>query len=505
MAHQEEHGLHTGGIKINRTLVLSVMLAGAFVAILNETLLNVALPPIMHHFHIDANTAQWLTTAYLLTNGVLIPVSAFLVQKFSTRSLFLVGMGLFAIGTLIAGITPNFPLLLVARVVQASGTAIILPLMMNVILAVFPVEERGAAMGMMGLVITFAPAIGPTLSGWIVGHHSWRVLFFIVLPIALLDMLFAYKSLSNVMELTNPRVDVLSVVLSTFGFGGLLYGFSAAGSNGWVSADVWVSLVVAAVSLGWFVRRQFRLSVPMLEFRVFRYGMFTLSTVITVIVFMNMFSSMLLLPLYLQNARGFSPLASGLLVLPGAIVMGIMSPITGRIFDKIGSRILAIIGSTLLSATMLFFSFLTDHTPYSTLVVAFALMMLGMSLIMMPVMTAGLNQLPQRLNPHGTAMSNTLQQAAGAIGTALLVTVMSGGTNAALAMLKGAAGVALGAKPTTKMVTLASIHGIDVAFMVSAGIAIFGLVLCLFIQRTSPAVDREEIEPDEEAQSQKYV
>lgn len=503
MAQQGEEGLRFGGVQVNRTLVLSVMLAGAFVAILNETLLNVALPPIMHHFHVDANSAQWLTTAYLLTNGVLIPVSAFLVQKFSTRSLFMVGMGLFALGTLVAGLTPDFALLLVARVIQASGAAIILPLLMNVILAVFPPEERGSAMGIMGLVITFAPAIGPTLSGWIVGHHSWRILFFIVLPIALLDMLFAFISLTNVMTLTKPRVDVLSVILSTFGFGGLLYGFSAAGSVGWSNADVWVSLAVAAVALTWFVKRQFRLKVPMLEFRVFRYKMFSLSTIITVIVFMNMFSSMLLLPLYLQNARGFSPLASGLLVLPGAVAMGIMSPITGRIFDKIGGRILGIAGSSLLTVTTVLFSFLTGTTPYWELVVLFLFLMLGMSLVMMPIMTAGLNQLPQRLNPHGTAMCNTLQQAAGAIGTALLVTVMTGGTNATLRTLKHVSGLSASAHPTPQMVKQASIHGIDVAFMVSGAIAIVGLVLCFFIKRTSPT--REEVADDENDGSPGYA
>lgn len=450
-------------------------------AILNETLLNVALPRIMHDFHVTANSAQWLTTVYMLTNGVLIPVTAFLVQRFSTRTLFMAGMGLFSIGTLMAGIAPDFGLLLAARVVQASGAAIVLPLLMNVILTIYPVEKRGAAMGLVGLVITFAPAIGPTLSGWLVGHHSWHLLFFIVLPIAILDLVFAYVGLTNVMTLKKLRIDVASIVLSTLGFGGLLYGFSEAGSAGWHTANVEVSLAVSLVGLWLFVRRQFSLKLPMLEFRVFKFRMFTLATVITVLVFMSMFSAMLLLPLYLQNERGFSPLASGLLVMPGAIAMGIMSPITGRIFDKVGGRWLGIAGSIFLSGALIRFATLTGTTSYASLMVTFIFMMLGMSSIMMPVMTAGLNRLPPELYPHGTAMSNTLQQVAGAIGTALLVTVMTQVTKVRLRSLMVEIHALVHHPSPATLLQRATIHGMDVAFMVGAVFAVGSLVLSFFV------------------------
>lgn len=481
------------GVQLNKGLILAVMVAGAFVAILNETLLNVALPPIMRDFHITANTAQWLTTAYMLTNGVLIPVSAFLLQRFSTRALFITAMALFAAGTIVAGLAPDFALLLVGRVIQASGAAIMLPLLMNVILTIYPIEQRGSAMGIMGLVITFAPAIGPTLSGWLVEHHSWRLLFFIVLPIALLDMVFAMVSLRNVSKLSSPKIDVVSVILSTFGFGGLLYGFSSAGTTGWNSTQVYVSLAIAVVGLLLFVTRQLRASNPMLEFRVFRYNMFALTTVINVLVTMAMFSSMLLFPLYLQNIHGFTPFQSGFLVLPGAILMGIMSPITGMIFDKIGARWLAVVGSLLTAATMIHFSMLTTTTRYSVLIVSFAVMMFGMSLLMMPIMTAGLNQLPQRLNPHGTAMANTLQQVAGAIGTALLVTVMTDTTKSHLQKLMATAKTPMTTQTQLADVTkLASVHGIDQAFMVGSVIALLALILSFFIRKTKPSYEHEE-------------
>lgn len=469
--------------EINRRLIMAVMMFGAFVAILNETLLNVALPDIMRTFHITASSAQWLTTVYMLTNGVLIPVTAFLVQKFSTKGLFLTGMGLFAAGTLIAGVAPHFSILLVARVVQASGAAIILPLLMNVILAIYPVDKRGAAMGLVGLVITFAPAIGPTLSGWLITHHTWHLLFFVVLPFALLDLIVAFRAMGNVLEITNPRVDVVSVILPTLGFGGVLYGFSSAGNNGWHSPDVWVSLAVAVVALAIFIARQLKLTVPMLEFRVFRHPIFSLSVVITVLVFMAMFSAFLLLPLYLQDVRGFTPFKSGLLIMPGAIAMGIMSPISGKIFDKIGGRLLGMIGSALLLVTMWRFTMLSLSTSYIMLMVLFIFMMLGMSLIMMPVMTAGLNQLPRQLYPHGTAMSNTLQQVAGAIGTALLVTIMTQHAKTWLTSQLAHLG-----HPTADMAAWtvrATVHGMNAAFLAGLVFAALALILSFFIKNPS--------------------
>lgn len=287
--------------QLNRGLILFVMVSGAFVAILNETLLNVALPPIMRELNIGATTAQWLTTAYMLTNGVLIPVTAFLIQRFTTRTLFLTAMVLFSIGTLIAAVAPDFAVLLVGRVVQASGAAIMLPLLMTTILTIYSVHERGAAMGIMGLVITFAPAIGPTLSGWLVEHHSWRILFFVVLPVALIDLLFAAVYLRNVTETRASKINVSAVILSTLGFGGVLYGFSEAGNVGWSSDRVYIALAVGLIALACFAVQQLRAKTPMLEMRVFRYSMFSLTTAINVMITMAMFSSMMLFPLYLLS------------------------------------------------------------------------------------------------------------------------------------------------------------------------------------------------------------
>ncbi|MCG3420619.1 DHA2 family efflux MFS transporter permease subunit [Oceanobacillus jordanicus] len=470
--------------------IIFVMVMGAFVAILNQTLLNIALPVMIVDMDMSANAAQSLTTIFMLVNGILIPITAFLMEKFSTRHLFLTAMSLFALGTLICGLSFSFPTLLAGRVVQASGAGIMMPLLMNVILSLFSIEKRGAAMGYIGLAMMFAPAIGPTLSGIIVQNYSWRVLFFIVFPIVVIDIILAYFLLRNVTKLSNPKVDVKSIVLSTFAFGGLLYGFSSAGEKGWGSLTVILTLAIGAAIMFFFVRRQLRMKTPMLEFRVFKYNMFSLTTVISVVVTMAMFAAMILIPIYLQNIRGFSPLESGLLLLPGALISAIMSPITGKLFDKIGARPLALVGLFLTAVTTYFFANLTDSTGYYSMMALYTARMIGISMIMMPIMTAGLNQLPRRLYSHGTAMANTLRQMSGSIGTAFLVTVMSAQTAKHIPEFMPATGM-----PTEKQMgvieNLATIEGINDAFTVATVFALIGFALSFFIKKTKPVEEDE--------------
>ncbi|MBY0050553.1 DHA2 family efflux MFS transporter permease subunit [Brevibacillus agri] len=458
-----------------------VMILGVFVAILNETLLNVALSKIMDDIGISPSKAQWLATGYLLVIGVLIPITAFLIQRFTTRALFLSAMGLFALGTLAAAIAPGFGLLLVGRVLQAAGTGLLFPLLTNVVLSVVAIEKRGSAMGTIGIVITFAPAIGPTLSGIVVEHFSWRALFYGVLPIALFVIAFAYFRLKNVTETSRPRVDVLSLLLSTCGFGGIVFGFSSAGegSGGWGSNEVLWPIAIGVVALILFTWRQLRLAEPLLDLRTFTYKVFRMSTVIMMIVMMAMFSAMMLLPIFLQNALGYSPFEAGLVMLPGGIVMGIMSPITGRLFDKFGAKWLAVIGLALVGNTLWQFAFITLSTSYATIMILNTLLMLGISMLMMPVMTNALNELPPQLYPHGTAIISTLQQVSGAVGTALLVTIMTNGTSRYLEQVGGAE-----ADATQKV--LAMMAGMKSAFLLAFALVVLAWLISLFIKRAVP-------------------
>ncbi|MCJ7843178.1 DHA2 family efflux MFS transporter permease subunit [Lederbergia sp. NSJ-179] len=465
----------------SRLILVATILAGAFIVTLSATLLNTALPQIMKDLSISANTAQWLTTGFMLVIGMLIPISAFLMERFSTRKLFITSMCLFGMGNLLAAIAPNFPVLLTARIVQAAGEGIMLPLIQTILLLIFPVNQRGTAMGMVGLVLAFSPAIGPTLSGWIVDTFSWRILFYMNLPIVILVIVISFFTLKNVTKLTHPKIDIVSIILSSLGFGGLLYGFSNAGSNGWNSFEVIITLIVGITALSMFIWRQLTTEKPMLEFRVLKNKIYSLTVLIGMIVMVSMIGVELLLPLYVQTARGYTPIESGLLLLPGAIVMGIMSPITGKIFDKIGARPLTIIGLVIITIMTFLFSNITDSTPYMYMMVIYTIRMFGISLVMMPVMTAGLNQLPNHLISHGTAMNNTLMQVGSSIGTALLITIMTNSTASAV----------------QQKLSYPMIHGVSVAFTVAGILALSALVMSFFIK--SSKTNKEDIEENKVA------
>ncbi|WP_018933335.1 MDR family MFS transporter [Gracilibacillus lacisalsi] len=456
-------------IEIKRTPLMIVLMSGAFVAILNQTLLGTALPHIMEDLEIDAATAQWLQSIFMLVNGIMIPVTAFLIERFTTRALFLTAMGSFAVGTLVAAVAPGFSVLMIGRVLQAAGAGIMMPLMQTIMFLIFPIEKRGTAMGLFGMVIAFAPAIGPTLSGWLVETFPWRSLFYVVLPIAIIDLIVANKILVNVTKQTFPKVDIVSIILSTLGFGGILYGFSMAGdvNHGWLSGMVLIPLVVGAVTLYFFIRRQFKLEKPILEFRIFKYSMFSLTTVIGMISFLAMIGGAIILPIMMQDYLGFTALESGLALLPGAVLMGLMNPVTGRLFDRFGGKWLAVIGLGLLTITTFLLAVLTTETSFAYIATVNAVRMFGISMVMMPVTTAGLNQLPTNVIPHGTAMNNTMRQMSGALGTALLVSVMM---NQAIPA-DGLAGM---------------VHGVNVSFMVAGIISIAGFVLAFFIKNSIP-------------------
>ncbi|MCT1902936.1 MDR family MFS transporter [Oceanobacillus sojae] len=467
----------------NKKPIIIVLLIGGFISILNQTTMITAIPPIMEEMNVSANTGQWLTTVFMLVNGVMIPITAFLMARFTTRQLFITAMTVFAVGTAFSAAAPNFGMLILGRIIQSSGAGVIMPLMQTVFLLIFPVKNRGMAMGLVGLVISFAPAIGPALSGWIITNYSWRAVFLIILPIAIIVILLAAKVMKNVTELTNPKMDMLSIILSSFGFGGLLYGFTSVGNNGWDSIITIATLLVGAVSLLSFIIRQLRIETPMLEFRVFKNPIFTLSTIIPMIAFMGLIGAETLIPLYMQNARGFTATEAGIALLPGALVNGIMSPITGRIFDRFGARWLAVTGLAIITVSTFALSNLGPSTSMVMVMILYAVRMFGLSMVMMPVTTAGLNQLSRELISHGTAMTNTMRQVSASIGTAIVITVMT--TTEASAELN-------------PEIAYPMIHGINVAFMVITVLSLVGVVISFFIKNgNAPEEEQSHVQRDE--------
>ncbi|GAA0846741.1 lincomycin efflux MFS transporter Lmr(B) [Bifidobacterium pullorum subsp. gallinarum] len=462
--------------KIRPIPIAVSLMIGAFIGLFSETALNMAFTNIMTDFHIDAHAVQWLTTGYLLVLGILVPVSALLLQWFTTRQLFNASLIFSIIGTIVAALSPNFELLLVARVIQAIGTGLLLPLMTNVILVIFPPHKRGSVMGLMGLVIMFAPAVGPTLSGFIVDRLGWQSIFWISLPLLALTFVFGLVYMQNVSTITKPKIDILSIILSSIGFGGIVFGFSSAGegAGSWGEPGVFIPIAIGAIALVLFAVRQLRMKQPMLNLRVFKFPMFSIGVLMVFLCMMLILSTSILLPMYLKGGLLLTAFAAGLVLLPGGIINGLMSPVTGRLFDKFGPKFLVIPGFIITTILSYLFTNVTTETPQTTIIIMHTCIFIGVAMIMMPAQTNGLNQLPRAYYPDGSAVMNTLQQIAGAIGTAVAVSIMVAGQ----ASYVPSAG-------TTNTMAEALTSGVQNAFMLAFVASIIGLIASFFIKRVN--------------------
>ena len=462
--------------------VIWLLLAAAFVVILNETIMSVALRELMLDLNIDARSAQWLTTAFLLTMAIVIPITGFLLQRFNTRPIFLTAMSLFSVGTLLAALSPNFEVLLAARVVQASGTAIMIPLLMTTIMTLVPVASRGRTMGNVSIVISVAPAIGPTVSGIILNALSWRWMFWIVLPIALVMLFIGYRRVENVSEPQRVPLDVLSVILSAFGFGGLIYGLSRIGESGPADATaaeqsaaampMWIALAVGALGLGTFIWRQLllqRRDRALLDLRTFRSANFSVSIVVMVVSMAALFGTIILLPIYMQQVLGLEPVQTGLLLLPGGLLMGLLAPIVGRLYDRVGPKPLLIPGSIIVSAALWALAMVGESTSPFYLLGAHLVLSFGLAFLFTPLFTSALGSVQPHFYSHASATVGTVQQVAGAAGTALFITLMST-TTAALAS-DGASDVA------------AAAGGVQSAFFIGAIISLLAIVGAIFVKK----------------------
>ncbi|EOB8765478.1 DHA2 family efflux MFS transporter permease subunit [Staphylococcus aureus] len=504
---KKEHKNFIFGEGVSRGKILAALLFGMFIAILNQTLLNVALPKINTEFNISASTGQWLMTGFMLVNGILIPITAYLFNKYSYRKLFLVALVLFTIGSLICAISMNFPIMMVGRVLQAIGAGVLMPLGSIVIITIYPPEKRGAAMGTMGIAMILAPAIGPTLSGYIVQNYHWNVMFYGMFIIGIIAILIGFVWFKLYQYTTNPKADIPGIIFSTIGFGALLYGFSEAGNKGWGSVEIETMFAIGIIFIILFVIRELRMKSPMLNLEVLKFPTFTLTTIINMVVMLSLYGGMILLPIYLQNLRGFSALDSGLLLLPGSLIMGLLGPFAGKLLDTIGLKPLAIFGIAVMTYATWELTKLNMDTPYMTIMGIYVLRSFGMAFIMMPMVTAAINALPGRLASHGNAFLNTMRQLAGSIGTAILVTVMTTQTTQHLSafgeeldktnpvvqdhmreLASQYGGQAGAMKVLLQFVNkLATVEGINDAFIVATIFSIIALILCLFLQSNKKA------------------
>lgn len=453
-------------------MAIYVLLAAAFMAILNETVMSVAIPVVKADLNISAATAGWLTTAFLLTMAVVIPVTGFLIASVRFRTLFAISQGLFVVGTLIGAFAPGFAIVLLARVVQASGTAVLLPLLMTTVLNVVPEHERGRMMGRMSIVIAVAPAIGPTFSGLIleIANNNWHALFDTMLPLGLIVLVVGVILVPNIEENSAKPIDILSVFLSAGAFGPLVYVLSRVGAE--FSLIDGILCAAGIVLLVLFIMRQRRLAPrnrALLDLRTFRTKSFTLSTTILTFGFMLMFGVIIILPLYL-NLRGVDVKTIGLIVMPGPLIMGLMGPTVGRLFDTYGPRPLAIPGSIVLALGLFGLGFISASTPLWWIVACHIVFEIGLGLLFTPLFTFGLGDLPKNLYPDGSAILNTLQQVAGAVGTALFVALST-------VIAAGLSGAGAAAPATDDL-----IRGYSIAMFTAAGLGVVLIFLTTLLK-----------------------
>lgn len=455
--------------------VIAILLVATFVVFLNETIMAVALPRLMLALDASASAAQWLTTAFLLTMAVVIPVTGFLLQRANTRPLFMLAMGLFSLGTLAASLSPTLGFLIGARVVQALGTAIMMPLLMTTVMTLVAPDRRGPVMGNISLVISVAPAIGPAISGIVLNYLSWPWLFWLVLPISLGVLVLGARRIENVTTPRYARLDLLSVPISGVAFGGLVYGLSSFGTPGVsLSANTqgqW-SVAIGAVAMVVFVLRQRMLQRSdraLLDLRTFASRNFSLAVLMMAISMLALFGTIILLPIYLQNVLGLSTLHTGLLLLPGGIVMGLLGPQVGRIYERVGPTALILPGSILVSAVLWAMTLLSPQTPWINILIGHIVMSTGLACVFTPLFTVSLSSVPPQLYSHGSATLGSIQQVAGAAGVALFIAVMSsrsgvlqsGGTDAVTALSSG----------------------ITTAFTIGASLSLVSIVVAAFIRR----------------------
>lgn len=459
-----------GRITGTQIRIVAVVVLGAFLALLNQTVMSPALPVIMTDFNIDASTAQWIMSIYPLVSGIMVPVSAFLIDKFSTRKLFFGATLVFALGTLMCAAAPDFTILIAGRVLQAAGSGVLMPLVSVVPMLVFPVEKRGTAMGMAGIVMSAGPAVGPVVGGAVIDAYGWRTMIGAIVPFAFAVLVLGVFMLKNVGELKNPKLDLPSVALSTIAFGGLLYGFSSASSFGWGSIVVLGPIAAGVICLVLFIVRQGRIDDPLLQLGTLKTHEFRVAAIIVTLINAACLVTNTLLPLLLQTALGASAFETGMAMLPAAAVGIIISPISGIVFDKFGPRVISIFGLTLMTGALFLLSLSTANTPIAVVALFCMLQAAGQALANMPVNTWGVNALKNDMIAHGNAIANTGRQVAGGLCTALIITVMTSVTASASA----SAGI-----------QVATATGAGVAYKVCAAIGLVSLIYAIVSVRPS--------------------
>lgn len=457
-------------------LVMSSMLIGAFVGMLSETSLNIALPQLMKEFNVGASQVQLLVTGYMLLIGIILPFSSVLSKWFTTRQIVIFGLVDFIVGAIVSAMAPNFAILLTGRMIQGIGTGLILPLMFTVAMLIFSPQKLGTAMGVCALVIMLAPAIGPTLTGIVLGALSWNYVFWMFVPFLVIALILAIFALKNVGQLTKPKIDLLSVIESIVGFSALVMGVSLASELGWTSPVIIGLLIIGVIVLVLYAKRQLSLSEPVLNLHVFNQRAFALGACGVMIDFAIILSAMYLLPQYLQKGLSLPVAITGMIMLPGGIINAIVSAFAGRLYDSFGAKKPAVAGFVIAVIGIVMLIFSNSNSSLGYVIAAHIVLMIGCPLAMSPAQTHALNSLQGAESADGSTILNTMQQIIGAVATALATSFLSWGQNAY-------SGANVAAKFT---------NGVHYGLYFTLVLAIIGVMLALNFGKRTPSKDINE-------------
>lgn len=499
-------------------LPLAVLVAGMFMSVLDTSIVNVALPAIQKQFGVGLEDSQWVTTGYLLMLGVVVPVSPWLSDRFGLTRVYNLALLLFAAGSALCGLAWDLNSLVIFRIVQAIPGGILPVITLSILFRIVPKERLGAAMGLYGLGIVVAPAVGPTLGGYLVEYYSWPLIFFINVPIGILGAVASVLVLPSFPGRIGRRFDVLGFVTVAGGLFALLLATSKGGQQdwGWDSYRILGLLVFSVLSLALFVVIELEVADPILDIRVFRCWAFSHSLLLVTALSIVLYATLLYIPQFLQVDQKWGAFQAGLVLLPQALVIAVLMPIAGRVYDRIGPRWPATLGLMILAGGTYELHTLTIDAPRERVMWLLMVQGLGLGMSMMPVFTSGLAVLPVAQVNTGSALNNVTQRVASSLGIAMFTTITTLQTTQQMA---GRAALLPANTPTpnlgptappgaglyaTYLMTMdqATIGAMDDIFLVAAGFAVLGALMALWLRSgRTPAVSAASSVPPRQVSS----
>lgn len=460
-----------------RTMIFINIVITCIASSMLATALTTALPSIISDMDISVTTGQWLTSGYSLAMGIMMPLTAFLITRFPTRNLYLSGLTIFILGLILCAIAPNFHFMMFGRILQASGNGILTSMAQVIILSIYPAEKCGTAMGWYGLSIGVAPVVAPTLAGIIVDIISWRAIFYITIVIISASLIWALFVFDNVLDTVKKKFDIISFIISIFAFGGITLGVGNIGNYKFISIQVLPILIIGSIATILFAYRQLHSKQPFLELRVLKNKNYTISVIASMLFYFVMMGSSMLMPLYVQTILGYSATISGLVILPGSMLMAIISPFAGKLYDKAGMKILFISGAVCLSLSNIGMIFISMNTPLWVSSILNVLRNLSIGCLLMPLVTWGTSNVKKEFTADSTALLTSLRTIAGAIGTAVFVAIMNTVT-----------------KNSVKTYgSNAAIHGVNIAFLYMSIATVILLVIAVFSFRDTEHTKNDSI------------